>query len=78
MSNSSKTLIRIDPENIDLQEKGLTEPMADGQYTIGLKHDVLSGQGISQIDNLNSNNILILQRQANGNLDLRSLRIRRS
>ena len=78
MSNSSKTLIRINPEDIDVNAAGLTEPMAEGQYTIGLKHDVLSGQGITQIDNLNSNNILILQRQRNGRLDLRSARIRRS
>lgn len=78
MSNSSKTLIRINPEDIDVQSQGFTEPMAEGQYTIGLPHDVLSGQGITQIDNLNSHNLLILQRQPNGTLDLRSMRIRRS
>ncbi len=78
MSNSSKTLIRINPADIDVNEKGLTEPMQKGQYTVGLKHDVLSGQGVTQIDNLNSNNILLLQRQRNGTLDLLSLPIRRS
>lgn len=78
MSNTSKTLIRIDPKNINVNEEGLTEPMTKGQYTIGLEHDVLSGQGITQIDNLNANNILILQRQPNGTLDLRSLPLRRS
>ena len=77
MSNSNKTLIRIDPEQIRNMKKGLTEPMADGQYTTGLPHDVLSGQGISHIDNLNGNHILILQRQPNGRLDLQSLRMRR-
>lgn len=77
MSNSAKTLIRINPENIPLQEKAITEPLADGQYTSGMPHDVLSGQGVTQMDNLNSNYILMLQRQPNGNLDLRSLRIRR-
>ena len=78
MSNSNKTLIRIDPAKIEVGEKGLTEPMPEGAYTIGLDHDVLSGQGITQIDNLNSHNILLLQRQPNGTLALRSLRIRRS
>ncbi|MEO1258891.1 MAG: hypothetical protein AAFZ15_08830 [Bacteroidota bacterium] len=78
MSNSNKTLIRINPAKIDVGEKGLTEPMPEGAYTIGLDHDVLSGQGITQIDNLNSNNILLLQRQPNGTLALRSMRIRRS
>ncbi len=78
MSNSNKTLIRIDVAEIPKIKEGFTEPMPDGQYTIGLPHDVISGQGITQIDNLNDSNILILQRQPNGNLDLRSLQIRRS
>lgn len=77
MSNSNKTLIRIDPQEIRNVKDGYNEPMPEGQYTIGLPHDVVSGQGISHIDNLNSNNLLILQRQPNGRLDLQSLRIRR-
>ena len=77
MSSNSKALIRIDPVNIAKQKKGLTKPMPPGQYTIGMKHDVLSGVGISHIDNLNSHNLLALQRAPNGHLNLQSLRIRR-
>jgi hypothetical protein len=77
LSNNSKPLIRIDPDKIAKQKKGLTKPMPEGQYTIGLPHDVLSGMGITHIDNLNSNNILALQRLGNGTLSLNSLRIRR-
>lgn len=77
MSNSAKALIRIDAANISKQEKGLTEPLPDGQYTAGLPHDVLSSVGITQIDNLNASNIMTLQRRPNGNLDLRSVRVRR-
>ena len=77
LSGSSKALIRIDPADISTEEKGLTEPMADGEYTAGLEHDVLSSVGVTQLDNLNSHHLLTLQRRPNGNLDLRSLRIRR-
>ena len=77
MSNSSKALIRIDPENIAKQEKGLTEPLADGQYTLGMPHDVLSNVGVSQIDNLNASYVLAVQRHPNGNLDLFPIQIKR-
>jgi hypothetical protein len=77
MSNSSKALIRIDPENIAKQEKGLTEPMADGQYTVGMPHDVLSNVGVSQLDNLNAAYVLAVQRQPNGNLDLFPIQTKR-
>lgn len=70
MSNSSKALIRIDPENIAKQTVGITEPLAPNQYTNGMPHDVLSNVGISQLDNLNDYYVLALQRQPNGSLDL--------
>ena len=72
MSNSAKALIRINPENIKKQKNGLTEPLKDGEYTVGLEHDVLSAVGITEIDNLNEEHVLILQRMPNGALYLRS------
>ena len=72
MSNSAKALIRIAVEDIPKQAEGLTEPLQDGQYTVGLEHDVLSAIGVTQIDNLNQDHILILQRMPNGSLNLRS------
>lgn len=77
MSSNSKALIRIDPENITNQKEGLTEPLPDGKYTLGMPHDVLSLVGVTHIDNLNSNNILTLQRMPNGNLNIGSVRLRR-
>lgn len=76
MSNSSKALIRIDPENIAKQTTPITEPLAPGQYTNGIQHDVLSNVGISQLDNLNDYYVLALQRQPNGNLDLFPIQIK--
>lgn len=72
MSNSSKAVIRINPEDIPKQEKGLTEPLKDHEYAVGLHHDVLSLVSVTQIDNLNEMNVLMLMRMPNGTLGLRS------
>lgn len=71
MSNNSKALIRIDPNDIPSQE-ALTTPLKDGEYAVGIPHAVLSRVGITQIDNLNDKNVLVLQRMPNGQLNLRS------
>lgn len=71
MSSFSKALIRIDPEDIPTQ-KSLTEPLAEGEYTVGIAHDVLSRVGVTHMDNLNSKHVLVLQRMPNGQLSLRS------
>ena len=71
MSNMSKALIRIDPEDIPRQE-ALTHPLKEWEYTVGLPHEVLSRVGITQMDNLNEDNVLVLQRSLNGTLNLRS------
>lgn len=73
MSNSSKALIRIDPADISKQKKGLTEPLKEGQYTVGLPHNVWSVVGVTQLDNLNDDYLLALQRMPNGHLNLRAL-----
>jgi hypothetical protein len=72
MSNTSKALIKIDPMDIPKIREGLTEPLKDGEYAVGLHHSVLSRVGITQIDNLNDSHILALQRMPNGNLNLTS------
>jgi len=71
MSNNSKALIRIDPNDIPSQE-ALTTPLKEGEYAVGIPHAVLSRVGITQIDNLNEKNVLVLQRMPNGQLNLRS------
>ena len=71
MSNMSKALIRIDPQEIPKQE-ALTKPLEEWEYTVGLPHEVLSRVGVTQMDNLNEDNVLVLQRSLNGTLNLRS------
>ncbi|MEM7551964.1 MAG: hypothetical protein AAF363_19940 [Bacteroidota bacterium] len=68
MSNISKALIRIDPDDI-AKQKAVTEPLEEGQYTSGLPHAVLSKVGITQIDNY-ANGVLVLQRMPSGQLNL--------
>lgn len=71
VSNASKAILRIDPENI-AKQKELTEKLKNGEYTAGVEYDALSGVGIMHIDNLNSENIIVLQRTPGGRLNLRS------
>lgn len=72
MSNMSKAVIRVKPEDILKQKPPLTEPLKDDEYTVGVHHDVLSIVGVTQIDNLNEANVLLLSRMPNGSLALRS------
>ena len=71
MSNSSKALIRIDPEEIKNAPE-LTEPLDKGQYKVGVAHNDLSRVGITHMDNLNAQHVLVLQRMPNGDLTLRT------
>lgn len=73
MSNTSKALIRINPENISQQKEGLTEPLKEGEYAVGMPHNVWSVVGVSHLANLNEDHLLALQRMPNGHLNLRSL-----
>ncbi len=71
MSNTSKALIKIDPDDIPDAEN-ISRKLEKGEYTVGLDHDVLSRVGITHIDNYNSENVLVLQRMPNGLLSLRT------
>ncbi|MEL7006352.1 MAG: hypothetical protein AAFN93_27040, partial [Bacteroidota bacterium] len=71
VSNASKALLRIDPDNI-AKQKELTGKLESGAYTAGVKYDALSRVGIMHIDNLNENNVLVLQRTPGGMLNFRS------
>lgn len=73
MSNTSKALIRINPEDIKQQKEGLTEPLKEGEYAVGMPHNVWSVVGVSHLANLNEDHLIALQRMPNGHLNLRSL-----
>ncbi|MFQ5636447.1 MAG: hypothetical protein ACE5IR_00450 [bacterium] len=73
LANSNRTLMKIDPADIEKQEEGLTEPVTERYGTAGVKYLAVAQVGVLQIDNLNDDYILALQRMSNGSLNLRSL-----
>lgn len=72
MSNTAKALIRIDPMDISKEQHAITASLQEGEYALGVEHDVLSRVGVTQIDNLNAQQVLVLQRMPNGFLNLRT------
>ena len=76
MSSNSKALIRINPEDIDKQKEGIETPLPKGAYTAGMPHYVWSVVGVTQLDNLNEENLMALQRMPNGTLELKSLAVK--
>jgi hypothetical protein len=65
----------VDPENVAKFEGSITEEVEG--YVTGVPYEIRSGTGIQQIDNLNAEYVVALQRLPGGTLDLVSLEIRR-
>ncbi len=72
ISNTTRSLVRIDPVDIQNQSVGLTERVSGGNIA-GVKITPRPGIGIQQMDNLNDKYIIALQRMPNGKLNLNSL-----
>ena len=70
ISNTSKAVLRLDPNKIAAQKEGLTEPLKEGAYTSGVSYDALSKIGVMHIDRFDDEHTLLLQRQLNGQLNL--------
>ena len=77
IANTNRTLMKIDPEDIEKQKIGLTDRVKERNATDGVKNIAISQVGIQQIDNLDSGNVLVLQRMADGSLNLRTISNRR-
>ncbi len=77
IANSNRTLMKIDPEDIEKQKMGITDRVEGQNATEGVKYIAISQVGIQQVDNLDSENVLVLQRMSNGSLNLRTIANRR-
>ncbi len=77
IANSNRTLMKIDPADIEKQEKGLTEPVSGRHHTAGAEYVAIAQVGVQQIDNLNDEYVVAIQRMANGSLNLKSFPKRR-
>ena len=73
IANSSRTLMSISAEDID-RAQPVTTPVAAAYLTSGVPYVSVAEVGVTQLDNLNSGFVLVVQRDINdGSLNLRSL-----
>ena len=68
MANSALPLMIIKPEDVAGFEGQITEKTSE--YHEGIPFEVRTGTGIQQMDRLNANHVLLLQRSAGGQLHL--------
>jgi len=72
MSNSNRPIMRFKYETIADYKDTMTEPVPEFAATEGVAYDNLPMVNVLQMDNLDANNVVYLQRTASGDLILRS------
>ncbi|HEY6502650.1 MAG TPA: hypothetical protein VIZ28_01630 [Chitinophagaceae bacterium] len=70
MANSNRPVMRINYKNIETYEGALTEPIKESYSTAGVNFVTLPTVNVLQMDKLDDTQVLVLQRRANGDLDL--------
>lgn len=70
LANSSRSLMRIDPSQIASYEDYLTEPVEGNSATAGVEFVALPYVHVLQMDKVDDDKIVMLQRTANGELNL--------
>ena len=70
MANSSRALMKIDPVKVSSFEDYLTEPVKGNSMTAGVQAIHMPYVNVQQLDDYNDEAIVMIQRKANGNLDL--------
>ena len=70
MANSNRPVMRINYKNIESYAGTLTEPIKESYGTAGVSFTNLPTVNVLQMDKLDDTQVLILQRKANGDLDL--------
>lgn len=74
MANTSRALMKIDPEKVASTINFLTTP---AEETAGVEFINLPYVNVLQLDKVNDENVIALQRKANGDLDLMTLQAAR-
>jgi hypothetical protein len=77
LANTSRALMRIDPEKIAEFEDYLTEPVPDDEGTAGIHFISLPYVNVQQLDKLSNSQVVLLQRMPNGDLNLHTPDTRR-
>ena len=75
IANSNLPLMIVEPESIEAYKGSITKEVEG--YLDGVEYEFRSGTGILQMDQLNSEYFVALQRQSSGTMNLVSLAIRR-
>jgi hypothetical protein len=70
MANSSRPVMRVQYKNIETYEGSLTEPVKENFATAGVDFVTLPVVNVLQLDKLDDNQVVVLQRRVNGDLDL--------
>jgi len=70
MANTNRPVMRVNYKNIESYEGTLTEPIKESYGTAGVSFINLPTVNVLQMDKLDDTQVLILQRKANGDLDL--------
>jgi len=70
LANSSRALMKIDPAEIESYQDYLTEPVEENSATAGVEFIALPYVQVQQMDKLSDDKVLLLQRMADGSLNL--------
>ena len=77
MSNTTRALMKINPEKIEQFKDYLTTPISESSATAGVDFLALPYVNVQQMDRLGESTVLLLQRMPNGDLNLHTPSIRR-
>lgn len=77
LANTSRALMKIDPAKIEAYENYLTEPVEESSATAGVNFIALPYVHVQQMDKLSDEQIVVLQRMDNGDLNLHTIDGRR-
>jgi hypothetical protein len=70
MANSNRPVFKVKYKSIETFEGALTEPVSENFATAGVNFVSLPAVNVLQMDKLDGTQVLVLQRRANGDLDL--------
>lgn len=70
MANSNRPLMRVSYKNIESYQGSLTEPIKESYATAGVSYISLPVVNVLQMDKLDETQVVVLQRRANGDMDL--------
>ena len=70
MANSSRPVMRVKYKNLESYAGSLTEPVGESYATAGVSFVTLPVVNVLHLDKLDDNQVIVLQRKVNGDLDL--------